>query len=318
MPSHEEQRSRRGLRSVVCSRAATMTAANMLAMNLFAMNMTAMKRLGIGGICLLGLAAACSAQSAGYPKDLPGEWSGTLTLGEQAQSLQFELHDQGGKLAGAFVAGEERFPFAGVDLTGDEVTFRLANGGRLHARIERVRAAAGDSFPALRGDYTVPDGQGGTRRFWIEAVHMAAVVTHDPDEPEAATGVWGAWRYQLTGSDGSGKVVEQGTLTLTKAKGEREQDFAELAPDKRTKTVLRGVGSKFPQMPSDAQMEAWERMGKKPTKADIKTVEGIIFSRFDGTQALMLAADLEPDGSLAGRWFANGEQFSFRATRAPR
>lgn len=276
--------------------------------------MAAMKRVAL---CLLLLAAACSAQSPAYPKDLPGEWSGALTLGDQGQSLQFELHDQGGKLAGAFVAGEERFPFAAVELTGDVVTFRLANGGRLHARIERMHATAGaEVFPTMRGDYTVPDGKGGTRRFWIMAVHMAAVLEHDPDEPEEATELWGAWRYQLT--DAAGKAAEQGTLELRRASQPRDEDWATLAAPERGSALLRGVGSKFPQMPTDAQMEAWERQGKKPTKADIKTVEGILFSRFDGTQALLLSADLQPDGSLSGRFFANGEQFSFRATRPPR
>jgi hypothetical protein len=245
-------------------------------------------------------------------------------LGEEAISLQFELHDQSGRLAGALICGEERIPFASVELTGDEVTFYIAqSGGRLHGKIERVTMPdTRETFPAMRGDYTLQDGHGGTRRFWIEAVHMAQVVQKDyPDDPEDATELWGTWHYRLIGP--GGKVMEAGRLELTRGKKPREEDFAtmsrEIPPSPSGgSTLLRGVGSKFPQTPSDAELERWMKSGKQPTKADIRTVEGLLFSRFDGQQALSLSADLQKDGTLQGRYFQNGDQLKFQATRAKR
>jgi hypothetical protein len=263
---------------------------------------------------LLLLSAAAWAQAAPYPKDLVGNWSGTLRLGEETAPIEFELRDQGGRLAGALRCGDERIPFSSIDLAGNELTLHLAQfGGRLHAKIERLGQPP---FPSLRGDYSVPDGKGGTRRFWIEAVHNAPVIQKEyPDDPEDATELWGRWQYEL--ADPAGKALESGTLELTRAKGKREQAWATLTSPQHAGAILRGVGSKFPQPPTDEQLEAWEKSGKKPTKADFRTVEGIAFHRFDGRQALALSADLQPDGSLKGLFWENGEQFAFHATRRP-
>ncbi len=261
---------------------------------------------------LLLVGAAAWAQAAPYPRDLAGDWSGMLRIGEETMPIEFELRDQGGRLVGALRCGDERIPFSSIELAGDEITLQLAQfGGRLRANIERYSEV---QFPTLRGDYTVPDGKGGTYRFWIEAVHNAPVIQKEyPDDPEDATEIWGLWQYEL--SDPTGKTVESGTLELTPAKGKREQVWAKLASPQRVGVILRGVGSKFPQTLTDEQMEAWAKSGKKPTKADIRTVEGVAFHRFDGQQALALIADLQGDGSLRGRFWVNGEQLAFRATR---
>jgi hypothetical protein len=264
---------------------------------------------------LLLLSAAAWAQAALYPKDLVGDWSGMLSLGDETAPIEFELRDQGGRLGGALRCGDERIPFSSIGLAGDEITLHLAQfGGRLHAKIERLGEPP---FPTLRGDYTVPDGKGGTHRFWIEAVHNAPVIQKEyPDDPEDATEIWGRWQYELT--DPTGKAVESGTLELTLGKGKRELAWAKLTSPQHPGVVLRGIGSKFPQLPTDAELEAWQKSGKQPTKADFRTVEGVAFHRFDGQQALAFTADLQAGGSLKGRFWTNGEQLTFRATRRPR
>lgn len=279
-------------------------------------------RVMCSGLLVLLLAGAAWAQrtpthpSVTYPKDLPGKWSGVLRIGEEDMPFEFELYERDGQPAGALVCGDERIPFSSVELAADEVTFRLAQfGGRLHAKIERIQSPdSTETFPTMRGDYTLPDGKGGKKHFWIEAVHMAPVVQKDPDDPEDATELWGTWRYQLTAD---GQSVEEGTLELTHGKAPREEAWARMTPTKaqRGRVVLRGVGSKFPQMPTEEQLEAWVKSGKKPTKAELKTVEGILFTRFDGQQALLLTADLQSDGTLSGSFWANGAKLSFRATR---
>jgi hypothetical protein len=261
---------------------------------------------------LLLLAAAAGAQVAPYPKDLIGDWSGTLSIGDETMTIEFDLRDQGGRLGGALHSGDERILFSSIELAGDEITLRLAPvSGQLRARIDRL---PNDPLPTLRGDYTIPDGHGGTQRFWIEAFHNAPVMqTEYPDDPEEATEIWGLWQYEL--ADPAGKSVEGGSLELTRAAGERELDWAKLTSPQRVGVILRGVGSKFPQMPTDEEIEAWVRSGKEPTKADIRTVEGIVFHSFNGQEALALSADLQADGSLRGRFWTNGKQFVFRATR---
>jgi hypothetical protein len=268
-------------------------------------------RIRISAILLL-LAAAAWAQVAQYPKDLIGDWSGTLLIGDETMTIEFDLHDQGGRLGGTLHNGDERILFSSIELAGDEITLRLARvGGQLRAKIERL---PNDPLPTLRGDYTVPDGNGGIHRFWIEAFHNAPVIQKEyPDDPEEATEIWGLWQYEL--ADPAGKSVEGGSLELTRATGERELDWAKLTSPQRVGVILRGVGSKFPQTPTDEEIEAWVKSGKEPTKADIRTVEGIFFDRFDGQQALVLNADLQADGSLRGRLWANGKQLVFLATR---
>lgn len=273
-------------------------------------------------LVFLVLFVACAgAQTTYTPAELAGDWSGTLRFGEASYTFDFELRDAGGKLTGALVTGDdERIPFSSVALNGDDLTIQLAQfGGMLHAKLARVALAPPRSgtFPTLRGDYQVPDGKGGRQRFWADAVKNApkAEQAHAyPDEPEEATEVWGPWQYRAT--DAAGKQVEAGTMELARGRSERDPAFARLRSPQRPAVVLRGVGSKSPQMPSDAQLEAWAKAGKEPTKADLKTVEGISFDRFDGQQALAVHADMQPDGSLQGEFFVNGEKFSFRATRA--
>jgi hypothetical protein len=270
--------------------------------------------ISIGVFLSLGVATLAWAQAAPYPKDLVGDWSGTLRIGEEDMTIEFDLRDQSGRLGGALHCGDERIPFSSIELAGGEITLRLAQfGGRLHAKIERF---PNDPLPTLRGDYTVPDGKGGTLRFWIEAFHNAPVIQKEyPDDPEDATEIWGLWQYEL--ADPTGKAVESGTLEFTPAKGKRELAWAKLTAAQRDGVLLRGVGSKFPQMPTDEEIEAWAKSGKQPTKADVRTVEGVLFHRFDGQQALLLSADLQADGSLRGSFWANSEQLAFRATRRP-
>ncbi len=261
---------------------------------------------------LLLVGAAAWAQAAPYPRDLVGDWSGTLRIGEETMTIEFELRDQGGRLGGALHCGDERIPFSSIEFAGDEITLRLAQfGGWLHANIKRF---PNDPLSTLRGDYTVPDGKGGTHRFWIEAFHNAPVIQKEyPDDPEDATEIWGLWQYEL--ADPTGNSVESGTLEFTATTGKRKLAWAKLASPQRVGVILRGVGIKFPQTLTDEQMEAWAKSSKKPRKADIRTVETVFFHRFDGQQALALSADLQADGSLHGRFWVNGEQLAFLATR---
>jgi hypothetical protein len=202
-----------------------------------------------------------------------------------------------------------------VELAGDKLTLRTDQfGGRFSGRIERVQMGnSTETFPSMRGDYTLPDSKGSEVRFWIEAMHMAPVVKKDyPDEPGDATGVWGTWQYQLTDD---GKVVETGTVELTNGKAPREGAWARMTPTEHGHGVLlRSVGSKLPQPPTDKQLEELEKSGKAPTQADFKTVEGFFFSRFDGLKAISLSADLQSDGTLLGSFWKNGEKLSFAAS----
>lgn len=269
-----------------------------------------MRRILMSLVLLVGFAGA---QTTFPPADLAGSWSGMATFGNDSLQLHFELHPTAGGWAGSFVCGDEHIPFSSVTVSGDVVDFRLGNGGTLHAKLGRVQGTATkEVFPTLRGEYSVPQA-GGALRFWIQAGRDATTLSPGTNEPEDATAVWGDWDYQLI--DASGKVAERGTLALAKAKAPRGEDSARLDSPQRHRAELRGVGSKVPQEPTDAQLEEWAKTGHQPTKAELKTVEGIMFSRFDGTQALQLTADLQPDSSLAGNFFANGEHFSFRATR---
>lgn len=272
-------------------------------------------------VVLSPLLAAFSgwAQAAPYPKDLIGGWSATLQIGGQGMPIEFELHDQGGILGGALLCGDERIPFSSIQLTDGEITLRLSQfGGWLRAKIERVQPPdSTEMLLTLSGDYTLPDGKGGKLRFWITAVHNAPVIQgEDPNDPEEAAKIWGVWQYDL--ADSSGNAIESGTLELTPKKDKRGLAWAKLTSAQRAGVILRGVGIKDPQWPTDEEIEAWEKSGKKPTKADLRTVEGVYFHRFDGQQALSFSADLQEDGSLLGLFQVNGAQLAFHATRRPR